>query len=53
MVNPEKGKKYLKQVNAITNKYRPKNKSFFKKKDSSSSHTETRPAGKKPWWKFW
>ncbi len=46
MVNPEKGKQYLNQVNRIINKHRPKPKGIFGKK-------KTPQQGSKPWWKFW
>lgn len=54
MVNPEKGKMFLKQVNAITKKYRPKKKKIFQKKKTRTISTDGKAAGgSKPWWKFW
>jgi len=68
MVDPQKGKKYLLQVNAILKKHRPKKKKplFVKKAvlpDQASTGTPRNPyssdtpkpktEGSKPWWKIW
>lgn len=55
MVNPKKGKKYLAQVNTLTNKYRPKPKEkiFTKQKTKPTSDRTKAGGGDKSWWKFW